>query len=355
MNRVRLAIVGCGTISRMNAPGYLRDERCEVVALCDPIRERAEECAAEWRISPAIYTDYEQVLADPNVDAVELLTPTHLHADQIIAGLEAGKHVSCQKPIAVSMAEADRIGEAVARAKTLFRISENFLFYPPIVKAKELIDSGAIGDPNMVRIRTVVGSYELTVNDYNLADGAMEWRSDAARNPGGKLYDDGVHKYATAMYWVGDFESVYGIVTKTDDFIVEAPSSTMWRFKDRNCLGVIDYALADEMPLRSKYYPMDEFCEIVGPRGVIWVTRCTGEMLDMPPVVLHRGSESTGFDVPMDWIEGFNGAARNFIDCIISGEQPVMDFESSRKVLQAALAVYKSSELNLPLDVASIE
>ena len=135
--------------------------------------------ASEWRISPTIYTDYEDVLADPNVDAVELLTPTHLHADQIIAGLEAGKHVSCQKPIAVSIPEADRVGVAAARANTLFRISENFLFYPPIVKAKELLDSGAIGEPNLVRIRTVIGSYELTVNDYVLADGAMEWRRDA--------------------------------------------------------------------------------------------------------------------------------------------------------------------------------
>ena len=207
----------------------------------------------------------------------------------------------------------------------------------------------------MVRIRTVIGSYELTVNDYNLAEGAMEWRSDAARNPGGKLYDDGVHKYATAMYWVGDFESVYGIVTKTDDFTIEAPCSTMWRFKDKNCLGVIDYALADEMPLRSRYYPMDEFFEIVGPKGVIWVTRCTGEMLDMPPVVLHRGSASTGYDVPMDWIEGFNGAARDFIDGIISGEQPVMDFHFARKVLQAALGVYRSSGMNVPLDLATIE
>ena len=271
------------------------------------------------------------MLADPNVDAVELLTPTHLHADQIIAGLEAGKHVSCQKPIAVSIPEADRVGEAVARANTLFRISENFLFYPPIVKAKELLDSGAIGEPNLVRIRTVIGSYELTVNDYVLADGAMEWRRDAGRQPGGKLYDDGVHKYATAMWWVGDFESVYSIVTKTDDFTVEAPCSSMWRFKDKNCLGVIDYGLADEMPVRSKYYPMDEFFEIVGRKGVIWVTRCTGEMLDMAPVVLHRGGETTGFDVPMDWIEGFNGAARNFVDCIISGEQPVMDFHFARK------------------------
>ena len=65
--------------------------------------------------------------------------------------------------------------------------------------------------------------------------------------------------------------------------------------------------------------------------------------------------ESTGFDVPMDWIEGFNGAAKNFIDCIISGEQPVMDFQFARKTAEAALGVYQSSEMNMPLDLATIE
>ena len=105
MNKVRLAIVGCGTISRLNAPGYLMHEGCEVTALCDPLAERAEERASEWGIEPGIHTSYEDVLNDGSVDAVELLTPTFLHAEQIIAGLEAGKHVSCQKPVAVDLAE----------------------------------------------------------------------------------------------------------------------------------------------------------------------------------------------------------------------------------------------------------
>ena len=93
MDKVRLAIVGCGTISQLNAPGYLMHEGCEVTALCDPLAERAEERAGEWGIEPHIHTSYEDVLNDANVDAVELLTPTFLHAEQIIAGLEAGKHV----------------------------------------------------------------------------------------------------------------------------------------------------------------------------------------------------------------------------------------------------------------------
>lgn len=355
MSRVRLAIVGCGTISRLNAPGYLRDDRCEVVALCDPVPERAETRASEWQITPKIYTDYEDVLGDPDIDAVELLTPTYLHAEQTIAALNACKHVSCQKPIAVSVEEADRVAKTVERASTTFRVTENFLYYPPIVKAKELLDGGEIGEPNLVRIRTILGDDQIARSDFTLTPGAMEWRRDASLSPGGKLYDDGVHKYATAMWWVGDFESVYSMVTKTADVTVQAPSSSMWKFRDQTCLCVIDYGLADQIPVRGQYYPMDEFFEIVGSKGIIWVTRCTGEMLDMPPVIVHKGSETTSYQVPMDWLEGFNGAAKNFIDCILSGEQPMMDVHFAKKALQAALAVYQSSETNVPVDPAAMQ
>ena len=159
-DRVRLAIVGCGTISQLNAPGYLEYDKCDVVALCDPVRQRAEGRAAEWGIAPKIYTRYEQVLEDPDIDAVELLTPTHMHAEQSIAALEAGKHVSCQKPVAATVEEAERVAEAAAGADTIFRVTENFLYYPPLVKAKELLDSGAIGEPSIVRMRVVLTDFE---------------------------------------------------------------------------------------------------------------------------------------------------------------------------------------------------
>ena len=154
MDRVRLAIVGCGNISQLNAPGYLQHPRCDVVALCDTDPERAKRRAREWGITPQLDSDFAQVLDDSAVDAVELLTPTWMHADQIIAALGAGKHVSAQKPLAVSIAEAERIATAVARAKTVFRVTENFLYYPPILKAKELLDAGVIGEPSLVRIHT---------------------------------------------------------------------------------------------------------------------------------------------------------------------------------------------------------
>ena len=341
MDRLRLAIVGCGNISRLNAPGYLQHPRCDVVALCDPVPGRAKRRAAEWGITPRLYEDLAQVLDDSAVDAVELLTPTWMHADQIVAALGAGKHVSCQKPLAITVAEADRVAAAVARARTTFRVTENFLYYPPIVKAKTLLDAGAIGEPSLVRIHTTRASRVEGIT-MELEPDAMVWRRDPARNPGGVLFDDGVHKYGTAAYWIGEIGEVSAIVTHGEDFILETPSVATWRFRDRDCLGIVDYTHAPEMVIRGRYVRVDEFFEIHGHRGIIWVTRCSGEMLDLPPVQVIRGTETVGYQVPMDWRLGFDGAAADFVDGVLDGRQPAQDVRAARHMLQVALAIYES-------------
>jgi len=341
MDRLRLAIVGCGNISQLNAPGYLQHPRCDVVALCDTDAERTKRRAREWGITPRLYSDFAQVLDDRAIDAVELLTPTWMHAEQIVAALAAGKHVSAQKPLAISIAEAERIAAAVARAKTTFRVTENFLYYPPILKAKALLDAGVIGEPSLVRIHTT-RAQKITGQAIELDPDALVWRRDPGRNPGGALYDDGVHKYATAALWIGEIGDVSAIVSHGSDFTQETPSAAMWRFKGRDCLGIIDYTYAPEMTLRSRYYRADEFFEIHGTRGIIWVTRCTGELLDMPPVIVIKGTETISYQVPTDWRLGFDGAAADFVDGVLAGRQPQQDVAEATRMLRVPLAIYES-------------
>ena len=342
MDKVKLAIVGCGAISNLNVPGYLDHNMCEIVALCDPVSERAISKAKEWGINPEIFTEYSDVLSNTDVDAIELLTPTYLHAEQIMAGIKAGKHISCQKPLATSMKEASEIKEVVTKSDLIFRVTENFLYYPPIVKAKQLIDSGEIGSPSLVRIRTIRRGMDKV--RVPVETDTYLWRRDPKLNPGGMLYDDGWHKYATAMSWVGDIEKVTSIVTHNEDYIDNTPSAAVMKVKDKDCLVTLDYSSARDMPMRTKYYAADEFFEIVGPKGTIWVTRCTGEFLDMAPVILIKGDHTTTFDIPSDWIHGFKGAAASFIESIINKETPDMDIDFSTKVLDIALSVYESSK-----------
>lgn len=203
-------------------------------------------------------------------------------------------------------------------------------------------------------MRVVVTSVEAESVRLPLAPDALTWRRDPMLNPGGLLYDEGAHKYATAMWWVGEPESVSATVTRTDDYMVDAPSVVVWRFKDANCLGVFEYSSAPEMRIRAPYYALDDFFEIQGAKGLIWVTRCSGEMLDLPPVMLHTGSETVSYQVPMDWIEGFKGAAHDFVDGIIAGRQPRLDVHASTQVLRASLAAYASDAAQHPIDPSTL-
>ena len=141
VDRVRMGIVGVGNIADMNVPGYLAHDRCDVVALCDPREEKVRAKAAEWGV-PKMYTDLDAFLADDEIDAVEILTPTHMHKDHVIAAARAGKHISCQKPMANSVADAREMMAAVEEAGVTFRVTECACHYGPLVKAKELIAAG---------------------------------------------------------------------------------------------------------------------------------------------------------------------------------------------------------------------
>jgi predicted dehydrogenase len=156
------------------------------------------------------------------------------------------------------------------------------------------------------------------------------------------------------MRWIGEIGTVQAMIGRTPDFLTEAPSAVIWRFKDKNCLGMLDYTYAPQMVIRGKYVRVDEFFKVHGSRGVIWVTRCSGEMLDLPPVMLRKGTETVSYQVPMDWIEGFNGAARDFVDSILQGRRPELDARTSKKILQVALAIYEAARTERPVAPASM-
>ena len=131
MEKVRLGIVGVGNVSQLNVPGYLDHPRCDVVALCDSRLERAQVLATKWGV-PRVYGLLDDLLSDDEIDAVEILTPTYLHAEHVIVAAQAGKHVSCQKPIATSVVDARRIVRACAEAQVTFRCHRELLLLPAV-------------------------------------------------------------------------------------------------------------------------------------------------------------------------------------------------------------------------------
>ena len=159
MDKLRVGFIGAGRISDLHAIEYLRNPRAAIVAVCDADPAVAARQARAWGVPEArTFTGAEDLLAVDEVDLVEVLLPHHLHAPVTLAALRAGKRVSVQKPMATSLADAEAMVAAADAAGLFFKLFENFVFYPPVVKAKELVDAGAIGEPLFVRIKSNFGN-----------------------------------------------------------------------------------------------------------------------------------------------------------------------------------------------------
>jgi predicted dehydrogenase len=320
MDTVRLGVLGAGNIAAMNVRGYLEDPRCDVVAVCDTDEEVGRRAAKEWG-AESVYANLDDLLADDSVDAVEILTPTHMHHDHVIAALEAGKHVSVQKPVANSVEDALEMGAVADRVGRTLRISECFVHYPPLELAKKLVRDGAIGKPTGLRIRTLVGQTDSAFQ-ASLRPEGYGWRLDK-RSPGGHLFDDMVHKYAMALWLLDlDITSVQAVVRRRDLFF--EPCAVIFEYEDPDVLGMMEVQYSPNFYMRSSYYGADEFFEITGDEGQIWVTRATGEMLDLAPVMLFTGTaeerKTTEFtEIDADWGSGFVRSSQHFVNALIEG------------------------------------
>jgi predicted dehydrogenase len=351
---IRIGIVGVGNIATLNVPGYLAHDDCEVVALCDPRREVLDRRGSEWSVD-RLYTSVDDLFADDAVDAVEILSPTPMHADHVLAALAAGKHVSCQKPIANSVAAGRRMADAARESGLVFRVTEQCCHYPPLEKARALVRAGAIGQPTVVRIKTVVGRTDSSFQ-AELDPAGYVWRFNA-ESPGGHLFDDVMHKYAMALWLVDeDIRSVQAVVRRGPLFF-EAPTVALWEYAREDLLGLMEVSYAPDMYIRSNEYGADEFFEIQGTRGFIWVTRMCGNLHDLAPVVLYEedGRRTTFAEIDASYEGSFRRAAAHFVDSLKNGTEPELDPDTAIKALQLAFAVYQASNEHRPVAPDTID
>jgi predicted dehydrogenase len=339
--KLNIALVGCGRISDVHVPGYKDNPDARIYAVCDTDKKLAEIRAAKWK-AEKVYLNYNELLADPELDAVEILTPQHLHEPMTVAAARAGKHVAVQKPMSISLQSADRMISACNDAGVVFKVTENYVFYPPILKARELILSGAIGEVSGIRIRLISGSS----GGWDIPASAWEWRmKETAEGRGLNTFDHGHHLWSTAWFLLGASDRVNAWIESSDG-VVDSPSIIMWKYRDGQKMGVCDLVHGNELNIPSKYYANDEWMEIAGQRGIIFIRRCTGNIHSGPVLSLFDGSKIKNFNIPSDWGLGFIGATHNFINAILKKENSILNGEQGREILRFALAIAKSSKLH---------
>lgn len=215
MDEQGIAVIGAGMIGAAHAAGYRshlprfrsRGLDLRLVAICDEREELAKAVADSYGFAAAA-TDWRTVIADPRIRIVSVALPNFLHAEVVSAALAARKHVLCEKPLALSAAEARRLHEQAKRAGVCAGTVFNYRRYPAIAEVRNLLQAGEIGNPVHLLVQ-----YQC---EY-AADPLLphSWRYVRAKAGGGALHDIGTHAVDLARFLCGDIAEVHGAAAAT--------------------------------------------------------------------------------------------------------------------------------------------
>ncbi len=341
MQKLHVAFIGLGRIADLHFEGYKNNKKARLYAVCDKNTELVKKRETQWK-AVAGYRDYTELLSDPCVDAVEILTPHTLHERIAVAAARAHKHIALQKPMTIDLAGADRILETTKQSDKIFRVTDNYAFYPPIRLAKKIIENGEIGNPISIRIKFIGGGS----GGWDVPPEAWQWRLKENTESGGirgfDTFDHGHHLWTTAWYLCGGVERVAGWIDSIDG-IIDAPSVMIWKHTS-GVYGSIEFVHMPALKIPSKYYANDEWIEVSGTQGIVVIHRCTGTIIKGPVVSVFTSKGWRHYNENSDWALGFVGATQNFIASIQGNEQPMLAGADARGILRFSLAIQKSAK-----------
>jgi len=364
---LNVGIIGTGVIFDLHILGYLNNSNAQIVALCNRTIEKAREKIQKFKLDEniSIYSDYKEMLNKEDLDIVEILLPHNLHAEVVIYAAKKGiKAISVQKPMALTLEEADDMINACSKSSSILSVYENFIFAPHIMKAKKLLDGDYIGDISSIRIKVAIGNK----GGWEVPKSPNNWRRDPKQIGGAKmgspiLFDNGWHAFALG-YWLFN-EEIEKVFAWTDSFSgIDAPAFVMWKCKEKEGnlvpkYGNMEFALMPEMKIPSKYYPTDEFIEIIASRGIMKINQGTSIGNKMsnsevfaPIVIVRDGRVETITDFEKDWNSSFINATNYFIEVVKNGKTPILSGEQARNILKFNLAAISSSELKKEIYLA---
>lgn len=349
MARLKVGVVGAGSIADLHAKGYEKDDRAEIVAVCDRDENRAIQRALDWD-AQAYYTDFEAMLQNQELDAVEILTPHYLHGPQVLKALQAGLHVSVERPIALSIEEANEVVKTAKQAGKVLQVYEPCLFYKPLLDARNLIDAGEIGTPTAIRISMTICQGQTQVWDFGtITDESALWRFDPTLSGGSPmLYDVGYQTFFIALFLIGNVEKIEvwkSITAIREGLEIEAPSVAMWKHYQQDCFGTLTVNYTPERKMRTPHHPLETTITVEGSRGSIHVIRSSDPTQLEAPVELRRDSRKVAYgqrDTAFE--DSFVRATRNFISACHGEDDPLLGVNEARQLLLLTLAYQESSK-----------
>ncbi len=342
--KVKVGIIGSQFEADIHAESFrIMPEEAEVVAVASPTPGNAEKLAKKYDI-PNVYTDYREMLKQPDIEMVTITAPNKLHAQMTVDIANAGKHVVCEKPLCMTLEEADWMIETCNKQGVLLLYAEELFFTPKYVKAKEMADQGAFGNVYMVK-----------QSEKHFGPHAP-WFWDVDQSGGGVFMDMGCHGIAF-VYWFLDRPKlksvtaqmgtyVHGDITKGDD-----NSICILEFEN-GAVGLVE----DSWARRGG---MDDRIEVYGSEGVTYANLHMGNALQTYSekgygYAVEKAPSTMGWTYPVFeelWNYGFPQEMAHFARCVRGKETPQATGEDGRFVQEVLYAGYQSAGLGQRIDM----
>ncbi|NPV68356.1 MAG: Gfo/Idh/MocA family oxidoreductase [Anaerolineae bacterium] len=335
MEKVRVGVIGSGFIGHIHVDGLKRVPEAEIVAVASRTPGKARRFADERGI-PYAYEDYRQLLARDDIQAVTVGVPNYLHEEVVIAAAEAGKHIMCEKPFTTTMRAARNMLAAVRNAGVKLVYGEMLCFAPKYVRAKRLVEEGALGKVFLVK-------------QSEEHDGPHSpWFWDVNLSGGGVLLDMGCHSIEFAR-WILDRPQVRSVGATLGTFVHRDRTQG-----EDHAICIIEFendAIAIAENSWAKTGGIDDRCEIYGSKGNTRADLIHGNALITHSKVGYGyavekadttvGWTFTGFEE--EWNYGFPQEMQHFINVIKGREEPVERGEDGLEVLKIIHAAYQSA------------
>lgn len=343
---IRFAIVGCGRIAKRHADllGTGQIEGATLAAVCDMDPARTDAFATRFNVRG--YTSYAQMLEQPGIDVVSVLTPSGMHADFAIDAARSGRHVVVEKPMALSLDDADRMNDTAEKhGVRLFVVKQN-RFNVPVVKAREALDAGRLG-------KLVLGTVRVRwCRDQKYYD-QDDWRGTWAQD-GGVVANQASHHVDMLGWFMGPVESVHarGITALVD---IEAEDTAVATLKFRNgALGIVEATGA------TRPRDLEGSLSLLGSGGAIEISGFAVNKIrhwNFTDPTAEDSEVLEKFSVNPPNVYGFGHQAyyEHVVDCLRHGKPALVDGREGRASLELVIALYESMasgrEVKLPLRV----
>jgi myo-inositol 2-dehydrogenase / D-chiro-inositol 1-dehydrogenase len=342
--RVKVGIIGSQFEADIHAESFrLMPEEAEVVAVASPTPGHAQRFAEKHRI-PRFFTEYRAMLAEPDIEMVTIAAPNALHAAMTVDAAKAGKHVVCEKPLAMTLEEADRMIETCKRQGVLLMYAEELFFTPKYVKAKQMADEGAFGQIYMVK-----------QSEKHFGPHAP-WFWDVEKSGGGVFMDMGCHGIAFC-YWFLGRPALKSVTCHMGTYVHKNKT----RGEDE-VICIIDFENGAKGVIEDSWARrggMEDRIEVYGEGGLTCADLHMGNALPTYSeygygYAVEKAPSTKGWSWPVFeelWNYGFPQEMHHFARCVRGKESPQATGEDGRVVQEALLAGYQSAGQGARVDM----